>query len=247
MRARSITFGVALWRLLTWVWSLLIIGAVAGFIGNTAYTYATTSTINFADPRTLSVTSWLSMHLLPVLLVFCGLLVLTLYAYLADHSQSQALQKQQQAHNDALVEVARGVVEVGKGVQTALGELKVHSMSTPSPPSTWVPAAPESAPVGSVWNVPYRRNPFFTGREQVLQELHEHLTEHKSSALTQPQAITGLGGIGKTQIAVEYAYRYGEEYRFVLWVNAASRDALMASFIELAQLLKLAERGAGPE
>src|SRR5437763_5998976 len=60
-----------------------------------------------------------------------------------------------------------------------------------------------------LWNIPYRRNPFFTGREEILTYLHNVLTENKTAAaLTQAQAISGLGGIGKTQIAIEYVYRY---------------------------------------
>ena len=59
-----------------------------------------------------------------------------------------------------------------------------------------------------IWNIPYARNLYFTGREQVLQHLHDTLLSNGTAALTQPQAISGLGGIGKTQTAVEYAYRY---------------------------------------
>lgn len=60
-----------------------------------------------------------------------------------------------------------------------------------------------------LWNVPYERNPFFTGRDDVLVEFREALT----GAATQRRAetISGLGGIGKTQTAVEYAYRYRDE------------------------------------
>src|SRR5712691_5973942 len=47
---------------------------------------------------------------------------------------------------------------------------------------------------------------------------------------------------GKTQTAVEYAYRYYHTYRAVLWVNAASRDALITSYVDLAALLTLPER-----
>ena len=94
----------------------------------------------------------------------------------------------------------------------------------------------------STWNIPYNRNPFFTGREDLLHQLHDNLTKNKTAALTQPQAISGLGGIGKTQTAVEYAYLHRDEYRYILWVNAATLDSLIGSFLELSTLLKLPEQ-----
>src|SRR3989440_162250 len=90
------------------------------------------------------------------------------------------------------------------------------------------------------WNVPYRRNPFFTGREDVLAYLAHLLTTDKRAALT--QVISGLGGIGKTQTSVEYAYRSRDQYRSVLWVNAATRDTLISGFATLATLLHLPEK-----
>lgn len=96
----------------------------------------------------------------------------------------------------------------------------------------------------SVWTVPYRQNPFFTGREQILTHLHERLRSHKSVALIQPLAISGLGGIGKTQTAIEYTYRYRDEYAFVLWVKADTSEALISDFVAIAHLLMLAERSA---
>jgi class 3 adenylate cyclase/tetratricopeptide (TPR) repeat protein len=85
------------------------------------------------------------------------------------------------------------------------------------------------------WNVPFRRNPFFTGRTSLLACLHERLKQVQSQAL----ALSGLGGIGKTQTAVEYAYRYRDEYSAVLWVRAASRETLITDFVALARLLEL--------
>ena len=53
-----------------------------------------------------------------------------------------------------------------------------------------------------------------------------------------------MGGIGKTQLALEYAYQYHQDYTAVLWVRAESVDALISSYIALASLLRLPERKA---
>jgi tetratricopeptide (TPR) repeat protein len=99
---------------------------------------------------------------------------------------------------------------------------------------------PDAQP--SRWNVPYRRNLFFTGREETLSQLYQTLRADNMVALSDPLGISGLGGIGKTQTALEYAYRYCAEYDAVLWVRADSTTALTSSFVDLAHLLELPER-----
>src|SRR4051794_36846677 len=81
-------------------------------------------------------------------------------------------------------------------------------------------SAADGAASGRIFHVPYARNRAFTGREAILSALDEALKAHRATALT--QAIAGLGGIGKTQTAVEYCYRHRDDYRAVLWARADS-------------------------
>jgi tetratricopeptide (TPR) repeat protein/nucleoside phosphorylase len=109
------------------------------------------------------------------------------------------------------------------------------------------PSPSSRAGPSPVWNVPYLRNPHFTGRDELLDQLDQQFssevqeqgTTMRRAALTQPQAIKGLGGIGKTQIAIEYAYlsRERNQYTHIIWVNAASEEVLLTSFVDLAQQL----------
>jgi len=100
----------------------------------------------------------------------------------------------------------------------------------------------EAAP-SSPWQVPYRRNPFFVGREDMLNQMHDDLVRHDSTQEVLPQVLSGLGGIGKTQLAIEYAYRYREEYDWVFWLRADTRGTLIADITSLLDRLSLAKGG----
>ena len=93
-----------------------------------------------------------------------------------------------------------------------------------------------------LWNLPFRRNPFFTGRDSFLTQLHTILHTQQTAFVSQPVALTGLGGIGKTQIALEYAYRYSDEYQYILWVRANTHETLTTDFVTLAHLFNLPEQ-----
>jgi tetratricopeptide (TPR) repeat protein len=93
-----------------------------------------------------------------------------------------------------------------------------------------------------IWNLTHRQNPNFTGREDLLRSLHEALTSGKSAALT--QVIHGLGGVGKTQTAIEYAYRHQNEYNLIWWIRSEEPATLAADYAALAEPLQLQERDA---
>ena len=94
-----------------------------------------------------------------------------------------------------------------------------------------------------IWNLPLR-NPFFTDRDDILELLYNNYTANRVSKFPRPpaQAISGLAGMGKTQIVVEYAYLHYYEYNFTFWVRAATHDTLTADFLMLADFLQIPEK-----
>ncbi len=92
------------------------------------------------------------------------------------------------------------------------------------------------------WSVPFARNPLFTGREKILDALHAQLGNHQTVALTQSSALHGLGGVGKTQIALEYAYQHALEYGAVFWIGAETEEQMISSLLHIAEVLQLPER-----
>lgn len=111
---------------------------------------------------------------------------------------------------------------------------RLHWGITGTKPADTPPPAPR------FFNVPVPRNPFFTGRDDVLAKLHEALHEsHAIAVKPSPRAtaLSGLGGVGKTQTVAEYAHRYQAEYSAVLWVLADGKDLLRGSFAQLSNLL----------
>jgi cellulose biosynthesis protein BcsQ/tetratricopeptide (TPR) repeat protein len=76
------------------------------------------------------------------------------------------------------------------------------------------------------------RNVRFTGREKDLRELRENLREH-GRAVVVPVALQGLGGVGKTQIALEYVHRFKADYDLVWWVDCGQPQFIDASLYDL--------------
>jgi hypothetical protein len=110
----------------------------------------------------------------------------------------------------ARVEVPGGQgVQVGdhgtqhnKYIQTNIETVVIQPSPVP------VAAGPRLPGVSRVWNIP-ARNPGFTGRDALLEAVRERLLAGDKAVV---QALHGMGGVGKTQLAAEYAYRFAGSY-----------------------------------
>lgn len=93
-----------------------------------------------------------------------------------------------------------------------------------------------------VWgNVP-ARNPGFTGRDQMLTDVRAALLDGGRAVV---QALAGMGGVGKTQLAAEYAHRFASDYDIVWWIAAEQASLLGEQVATLAEELGCSELGAG--
>lgn len=93
----------------------------------------------------------------------------------------------------------------------------------------------------SVHNLPQERNPHFTGRARVLDLLHKSLIG--SAEAGRVQAVYGAPGVGKTQLALEYAYRHLAEYGLVWWMSAGEPTTLAVQYGKLAERLGVKSQG----
>jgi hypothetical protein len=119
------------------------------------------------------------------------------------------------------------LTEVVKGIRQVVEKLARRWTGAPRP------AKPPQFPL---FLLPHRRNPFFTDREEHLAALHQFFTSEQTPQ-TRIQALHGMGGMGKTLLAIEYACRFSHEYQAVFWLNASSPELLSAGMLSLADQL----------
>ncbi|MBO0777905.1 MAG: toll/interleukin-1 receptor domain-containing protein, partial [Ktedonobacteraceae bacterium] len=130
----------------------------------------------------------------------------------------------------ALSEVAQGIRKV---VEELAGQVKRARTRSASPKFP-------------LYHCPYRQNAFFTDRETILTTLSSSFAFSQTHQ-TRILALNGLGGIGKTQIALEYLYRSSHLYPIILWINASSREQFSIEVSALAEKLRLPEQDRADE
>lgn len=89
-------------------------------------------------------------------------------------------------------------------------------------------------------NIPPSLGGLFTGRADLISELRSHLsaaTEVRTTAITQPQTLCGLGGVGKTRLAIEYAWHFVSHYDALFFVQADSPENVSTNLARLVDLL----------
>ncbi|MFD8422276.1 FxSxx-COOH system tetratricopeptide repeat protein [Streptomyces sp. NPDC059466] len=150
----------------------------------------------------------------------------------------------------------RNTVDLGKDALTRTR--RRHPAGPPGRDAADAPRVPETIPGGAatmattqqptvgnarsaqprIWgNIP-PRNPNFTGRVDLLEQLSDRLRREGTTTVL-PEAIHGMGGVGKTQLAIEYAYRHQSEYDIVWWIPAERPGQIGQALVELAQRLGL--------
>lgn len=134
----------------------------------------------------------------------------------------------------AFLEVAQGIRQVVKEladqatISTYLAPRRFPKFSSPK----------LSFPKSSIFNASLTYNNLFTNRDTVLATISSFFTSTRTLG-TPILALSGMGGIGKTQIALAYSYRASHDYKNILWLNASSRPVLGKEVNSLADQLSL--------
>lgn len=120
-----------------------------------------------------------------------------------------------------------------KGRKLALGQSRIEAML----PTVSIKANEPQ----NLYAVPFQRNPHFLARSEVLSSLHQNLFNGPKDRTAGQKSclVHGGGGMGKTQLAIEYTYLYRETFDYIIWVRAETDLKLANGMAGLAKRLEL--------
>ncbi|KAJ3337695.1 hypothetical protein HDU93_000702, partial [Gonapodya sp. JEL0774] len=144
-------------------------------------------------------------------------------------------------------DIAIGNEDIGGSARVHIGDHIEHNIyynhPTPTIPkvSPGVHSARSSSPQ---YYIPFRRNKQFVGRAKTIDELHLKLFQENCGRV----ALVGLGGVGKTQVALEFAHRVKDTERdcSVFWISALSWESFELAYNNIAEILGIG-RDAGKQ
>ena len=132
--------------------------------------------------------------------------------------------------SDNVYENLVGVADAEERKRRIIAAAERQSLAEPPPPRPFIGVPPRIAS--------------FTGRADELDRLDVILMQDKPAAVTQASvgraAVQGMGGVGKTSLAIEYAHRYRSLYAGVCWCPAETRTGLLSALAGLAVTLRAA-------
>ncbi|MCA7010368.1 tetratricopeptide repeat protein [Wolbachia endosymbiont of Tribolium confusum] len=144
---------------------------------------------------------------------------------------SELIKQHRQASEEIANSIAEGREENKEGFKQVGQKLdEIHST---------IVAGQENRQVKEpIWFDVKRPVSLFTGRKEELIDLHNKIQRNsgKVTVISQITSISGLGGIGKTELARRYIQEYSNDYyNNVIWINAESEVTLIESFTRLAK------------
>src|SRR6266699_689697 len=140
-------------------------------------------------------------------------IIVAVHTYMQNNN---VLSNEPATNNQFIISIVVGVLGIAITILQYFLPLSISKVEPANSPLQPTPRQDSLSDSQLIWHMPYQSNPFFTtsGRD-ALKELHDKFQASETAPLMQPKVISGMSGIGKTQVAVEYAYRYHNEYKAV--------------------------------
>jgi len=94
------------------------------------------------------------------------------------------------------------------------------------------------------WDVPYLQNDYYFGRDAELQDVHARLNPKNTQTLRKV-VVSGLPGMGKTQIALQYCFKHRDSYRAIFWLQSEQSSVLQQQYSSILKAFDLPKGVSG--